>query len=170
MADPVALYIYSVKFNDFQLDTSGTEGTPDPGDLVDLPVEAFNWQRGHIDDDKHKHQGLRCQVKIPKGMVGKDGKPLTVSNIWDPITMTHIMYGAQFADYVTMNVSAVVIPNQQPAEPVDCYNPDAKATTDQRLPSTMNMAAMSAYLVESSVDEATKPFPFFPKTVGRKYN
>lgn len=103
-------------------------------------------------------------------MEGKDGKPLTVSNIWDPITMTHIMYGAQFADYVTMSVSAVVITNQQPAEPVDCYDPDAKAATDQRLPSTMNMAAMSAHLAESSVDEATKPFPFFPKTVGRKYN
>lgn len=112
MADPVALYIYSVKFNDFQPDTSGTEGTPDPGDLVDLPIEAFNWQRGHVDDDNRKYQGLRFQVKIPKGMVGQDGKPLSVSNIGDPITMTHIMYGAQFADYVTMSVSAVVIPNQ----------------------------------------------------------
>ena len=55
VADPVALYIYSVKFNDFQPDTSGTEGTPDPGDRVDLPIEAFNWQRGHVDDDNHKY-------------------------------------------------------------------------------------------------------------------
>ena len=108
VSNPVALYVHDFDTSSFQLDTASTIGTPTDDDLVENPslvdpTKVFVWQRGDISIN----QGLRLQVMIPSGVTGKNGQQLTVSNIWDKNTHQHIRYGAQFADYVTMSVSAV---------------------------------------------------------------
>ena len=120
VANPVALYINSFDTKQFLLDTGGTSGDPNPDNLKPVPPEVFKWQRGDIT----KKEGLRLQIQIPSGLKGKDGTQLTVSNIWDKGRKRHIQYGAQFADYITMSVSAVAI-NSTVADPLPCYDPSA---------------------------------------------
>ena len=52
--------------------------------------------------------GLRLQIKAPAGAKADNGNLLTVSDIYDTNTSFYIRYGAQFADYIKMSVSAVV--------------------------------------------------------------
>lgn len=101
MANPVALYINNVNFSGLQLDQSGNK---DQSNLVQVPESWYNWQRGDIT----KQMGLRLQIKAPVGAKADNGNLLTVSDIYDTNTSFYIQYGAQFADYIKMSVSAVV--------------------------------------------------------------
>lgn len=112
MANPVALYINNVNFAGLQLDQSGNR---DQSNLVPVPQSWYNWQRGDIT----KHMGLRLQVKAPAGAKADNGKLLTVSDIYDTNTSFYIQYGAQFADYMKMSVSAVVADGKA-ADPQFC--------------------------------------------------
>lgn len=95
--------------------------------MIDVPEGTFNWQRGDID----KNMGLRLQVKIPDGVLGSGpdnkGRQLTVSDIVDSKTGNNIMYGAQFADYITMTVKGVAIAGGKPADPLPCFQWQALA-------------------------------------------
>jgi hypothetical protein len=63
---------------------------------------------------------LRIQIKIPDGVKGADGTQLTLSDIFDTSTNENIQYGAQFADYITIGVSAVAIGNVKVASAQPC--------------------------------------------------
>ncbi|KAK4141062.1 uncharacterized protein C8A04DRAFT_39391 [Dichotomopilus funicola] len=112
VADPVAIYMVEFNTANFRLDVDGSSQ-----DLQDIPDGTFTWVRGDI----NKKMGLRLKVEIPKGTMGtgqNEGRELTVSDIFDTNTSKYIEFGGQFADYVTMGVSAVVIKgdNAAPAE------------------------------------------------------
>lgn len=115
IANPVAIYIHSFNTANFQLDVQGTGEN-----MIDVPTGTFRWQRGNI----AKNMGLRLQVKIPDGVVGtgpgNKGQQLTVSDIVDTSNNQNILYGAQFADYITMTVKGVGISGGQPAAPLPC--------------------------------------------------
>lgn len=122
VANPVAIYMHHFNTGNFQLDVEGT------GDnMVDVPAGTFRWQRGNI----AKNMGLRLQVKIPDGVVGtgpdNKGVQLTVSDIVDTSNNNNILYGAQFADYITMTVKGVALSGGKPADPVACPCPPPKA-------------------------------------------
>ncbi|KAF7539838.1 hypothetical protein G7Z17_g12338 [Cylindrodendrum hubeiense] len=122
IANPIALYIHHFSTSNFQLDVQGTGE-----DMIDVPDGTFNWQRGDID----KNMGLRLQVKIPDGIVGEGpdnkGRQLTVSDIVDNKTNNNILYGAQFADYITMTVKGVTIAGGKPADPLPCPGLQSRA-------------------------------------------
>jgi hypothetical protein len=153
----------------YQLDMATTDDSGDM-DLHDIknPKEIFVWQRGDI----RKKQGLRLMIRMPPGMKNNSGQDLTVSNIYDTTTGRHIKYGAQFADHISMGVSAVIIPGS-PADRIDCYKPSTK----QQPPPPQVLAEQSSSLFASESNAAeiataaksSAPFPF-PKSVGRKYN
>lgn len=63
---------------------------------------------------------LRIRVKIPDGMKKEDGTPYTLSDIFDTKTNTFIQYGAQFADYIQVGVSAQAIGNFTVAAAQSC--------------------------------------------------
>ena len=129
VADPVALYIHDFKTSNFKLDINGSDDKS-RGDLVPLPDSVFNWQRGDINARK----GLRLQVIIPDSLKAQYGQGLTVSNIWDTEFRRHIKYGSQFADYITMSVSAVVIPSKV-ADPLPCpYENQEDISNNSSLP------------------------------------
>ncbi|KAK3312167.1 hypothetical protein B0H66DRAFT_525165 [Apodospora peruviana] len=115
IANPVAIYIHSFNTATFQLDIEGTGQN-----MVDVPDGTIRWQRGNIT----KNAGLRLQIEIPDGIVGtgenNKGRQLTVSDIVDTKNGQNIMYGAQFADYITMTVKGVAISGGSPAEPMSC--------------------------------------------------
>jgi hypothetical protein len=118
IANPVAIYMHHFNTSNFQLDIQGT------GDnMVDVPAGTFRWQRGNI----AKNMGLRLQVRIPDGVVGtgpdNKGVQMTVSDIVDTSNNNNILYGAQFADYITMTVKGVALSGGKPAEPVACPCP-----------------------------------------------
>ncbi|GAB1206309.1 hypothetical protein APSETT445_004994 [Aspergillus pseudonomiae] len=125
IAEPVALYILNFDTSNFQLDIHSTSdhALPDPKDLkpIERSEEVFQWQRGDI---SAKH-GLRIKIEIPKDRLDKYGKPLPVSNIYDTRTKRHIRYGAQFADYFTMGISAMGVKGKA-ANPEKCYRPSTK--------------------------------------------
>ena len=150
VADPVALYIHDFDTDNFRLDMSGTPDDPHPEDLVPIPPGTFKWQRGDI----KKHQGLRLQVAVPEGFKARSsGLQLNVSDIWDTGRKEKIRYGAQFADYITMSVSAVTV-NATPAEPVPCYNPKSKSGGRTAATGGLggNGTASSAILAAADVD------------------
>ncbi|KAK1750174.1 hypothetical protein QBC47DRAFT_126078 [Echria macrotheca] len=115
IANPVAIYIHSFNTATFQLDIEGTGQN-----MVDVPDGTFRWQRGNI----AKNAGLRLQVQIPDGVVGTGennrGRQLTVSDIVDTKNGQNILFGAQFADYITMTVKGVAISGGTPADPLPC--------------------------------------------------
>ncbi|GKZ38164.1 hypothetical protein AbraIFM66950_010159 [Aspergillus brasiliensis] len=126
VAEPVALYIRSFDTSSFYFDVNSTSDSskPDPKDLkpIDKPEEVFQWQRGDI-STKH---GLRIKIEVPQGRKDKHGNQLLVSNIYDKRTQRHIKYGAQFADYFTMGISAMGAVGQK-ADPKPCYSPSSQA-------------------------------------------
>ena len=63
--------------------------------------------------------GLRLQIKAPAGAKADNGNLLTVSDIYDTNTSFYIQYGAHFADYMKMSVSAVVADGKA-ADPQFC--------------------------------------------------
>ena len=65
--------------------------------------------------------GLRLQIKAPAGAKADNGNLLTVSDIYDTNKSFYIQYGAQFADYIKMSVSAVVADGRA-ADPQFCPN------------------------------------------------
>ena len=78
-----------------------------------------------------KSQGLRLRVQLPANtQKGKNGKTLTVSDIWDPSSQNHLMYGAQIADHVTMSVSVATIPGER-APAVPCFNVQLKEEAEK---------------------------------------
>lgn len=163
VANPVALYIHDFNTKNFQLDVGGTKDPANPDNLRDLPPSVFNWQRGDIT----KNEGLRLQVKIPDDMTGINGQALNVSNIWDKVQKKHVKFGAQFADYITMAVSAVTIPMQAAADPIPCYDPSASANAVTT--KAASAAAASAVAPDTEdVKGEERIFPF-PKKIGRKY-
>ncbi|KAL6402246.1 hypothetical protein AUP68_14714 [Ilyonectria robusta] len=126
IANPVALYIHHFSTSNFQLDVEGTGEN-----MIDVPEGTFNWQRGDID----KNMGLRLQVKISDGVLGtgpdNKGRQLNVSDIVDSKTGTNIMYGAQFAEYITMTVKGVAIAGGKPADPLPCFQWQALAANGE---------------------------------------
>jgi hypothetical protein len=103
-----------------QLDSSGE------GDLVPIPKGTFQFQRGSL----QAGMGLRLRIKIPDGTTGTgdlEGKQLTVSDIFDSQTKTNIIFGAQFADYISMGVNGVGISGGKPAKPRPCPGEEARA-------------------------------------------
>jgi hypothetical protein len=112
VANPIALYMNHVDFSGLQLDRSGKK---DQSNLVPVPPNWYNWQRGDIT----KHMGLRLQIKAPAGAKADNGNPLTVSDIYDTNKSFYIRYGVQFADYIKMSVSAVVADGKA-ADPQFC--------------------------------------------------
>ncbi|KAI9655094.1 MAG: hypothetical protein M1821_005577 [Bathelium mastoideum] len=137
VADPVALYIEKIDLSNFMYDTVSTDGEADQGDLIPIPnpQEVFKITRG----DLSKQQGLRFQVRVPDGTLGKNHQLLNVSNIYDTQKGCHIRYGAQIADYVTMSVSVVTI-NAPVAAPTDCYM-KPEVTTTARINPIMSKAS-----------------------------
>jgi hypothetical protein len=98
--DLVALYI-----QDF--DTSSLVLVKSEDNQISLPDGIITWVRGA------PPMGLRPHVQIPEGMLNDAGIQMTVSDIYDTQTQNLITYGAQFADYITMGVSGVVIYDQR---------------------------------------------------------
>jgi len=94
--------------------------------MVSVPTGTFRWQRGNL----AKNMGLRLQVQIPAGVVGtgpdNKGRQMTVSDIVDTSNNQNIMYGAQFADYITMTVKGVGIGGGRPADPLACPGQEAR--------------------------------------------
>ena len=100
--------------SNFQLDVDGTGQ-----DLQPVPDGTFTWVRGNI----QAKTGLRLRVQIPPGTMGTGsnaGRQLTVGNIFDTATNRYIEYGGQFADYISMGVSAVTISGGSPAPAQFC--------------------------------------------------
>lgn len=95
-----------------------TTGTANHNDLEEIKNidDVFVFQRGDI----KTNQGLRFRVKVPEGLKGRNKQQLTVSNIYDTDMNQHIRYGGQIADYVTMSVTASVIPNGGKAAAIPC--------------------------------------------------
>ena len=133
---------------------------------IDEPEKIFVWQRGDIT----KFQGLRFTIQIPKGMKGKDGKQLTVTNIYDTRKSAHLRYGGQIADRTTMAVSAVTIDGGNPAPMENCFGSEsakkAKEAKEKAKGSVNGAAHISARTATQS--KPKKSFPF-PKSVGRHY-
>ena len=76
---------------------------------------------------RHQHQTRPSDPdEVPKDRLDKHGKPLLVSNIYDIRPKRHIKYGAQFADYFTMGISAMGVKGKA-ASPEKCYQPSTKA-------------------------------------------
>ncbi len=118
--NPVALYIHSFNTANFQLDIEGTGNN-----MVPVPSGTFRWQRGNI----AANMGLRLQVQVPDGVVGtgpNKGRQMTVSDIVDTSNSQNILYGAQFADYITMTVKGVGISGGTPAGPLPCPGQSAR--------------------------------------------
>jgi hypothetical protein len=130
VADPVALYIHSFDTSTFKYDLKSTTGTPRAEDLEDIDekeaARIFQCVRG----DLSKKQGLRLKIEVPKGKVGKDGKTqLNVSNLYDMKTKKHVKFGAQFADYIKIGVTAVY-KDGKAADPQECYKQPSAASVD----------------------------------------
>ena len=138
IANPVGIYIHSFNTATFQLDIEGTGNN-----MVDIPDGTFRWQRGDI----AQNAGLRLQVQIPNGIVGtgqnNKGRQLTVSDIVDTKNGQNIMFGAQFADYITMTVKGVAISGGTPGEPLPC----PRASRSNLI---ANVSALSAMAVEGA--------------------
>ena len=134
VADPVALYINNVNWSNFMYDLVDTDGEADSANLIPIPnpEEVFKCIRGDLYNKPNgEGQGLRLHVKVPDGVLGKNGQQLNVSNIYDNSKSYHLRYGAQIADYVTMSVS-VVTTGATAATPLDCFNP-TEADTQVRV-------------------------------------
>ena len=149
--NPVAIYIHSFNTATFQLDIEGTGQN-----MVDVPDSTFRWQRGKIT----KNVGLRLQVQIPDGIVGtgenNKGRQLTVSDIVDTKNGQKILYGAQFADYITMTVKGVAISGGTPLAPLSC----PKATRRGRTANVSALAvegASAGSKTEKPCDASTNP-------------
>lgn len=128
IADPVGLYIHSFDTTNFKLNPNG-----DGESLEDIPEGTFDFQRGDI----AKQQGLRLRIQIPAGIKNKEGRQLTVSDIYDTKLEKHIMFGAQFADYITMGVHGVAISGAHAAPPEFCLggsNLAASAPFEEMIP------------------------------------
>ncbi|KKY35056.1 hypothetical protein UCDDA912_g05006 [Diaporthe ampelina] len=103
IANPVALYMNSFQTANFMLDADGTGNNLQP-----VPDKTFTWVRG----DVNKAMGLRLHIQIPEGVKGtgdNEGRQLTVSDLVDTSNGQNILYGAQFADYISMGVAGVGI-------------------------------------------------------------
>jgi hypothetical protein len=126
VVDPIALYIHEFDTSSFVYDLKSTSGKPKKEHLQEIKDKdkVFVVQRG----DLSKKLGLRIRVAVPDGVKGIDGQQLNVSNIYDTNTKQHIRYGAQFADYILIGVTAVTKP-ATPATAVDCYKEQATAET-----------------------------------------
>ncbi|KAL7948109.1 hypothetical protein V8C42DRAFT_316717 [Trichoderma barbatum] len=114
IADPVAIYIREFAASKFMLDADGTGE-----DLQPVPAGTFTWVRGDI----KKHMGLRLRIQVPDGITGrgaKEGQQLTVRDLVDTSNSQNIMYGAQFADYITMSVNGVIISDGAAEQPLEC--------------------------------------------------
>ena len=94
--------MYDTNFSGFQLDLSGNK---DQSNLIDVPDNWYNWQRGDI----NQSMGLRLQIKPPAGSKAKNGNLLTLGDIYDTLTSNYVQYAAQFTDYIRMAVSGVVL-------------------------------------------------------------
>ncbi|KAJ1323027.1 hypothetical protein MN608_11881 [Microdochium nivale] len=114
IVDPVGIYFVEFASDSFQLDQDGTGNN-----LVPAPDGTFTWVRGDIDHN----QGLRMHIQIPKGVTGtgdNDGRQLTVGDLVDTNNGQNVKFGAQFADYMKVGVSAVVKDAEKVAEPKGC--------------------------------------------------
>ncbi|TFA99040.1 hypothetical protein CCMA1212_009082 [Trichoderma ghanense] len=114
IADPVAIYMREFAASKFMLDVDGTGENLQP-----VPAGTFTWVRGDI----KKYMGLRLHIQVPDGVVGTDGnegRQLTVSDLVDTSNSQNVLYGAQFADYITMSVNGVVIPGGEPEPAQEC--------------------------------------------------
>jgi hypothetical protein len=108
--------MYKFDRGNFQLDVGGKRDG-DSDDLPRVPASWFEFQRGDI----RKNQGLRLRIQNNTNEMTTDGsRYLTVSDIYDKGRGVYIDYGAQFADYITMSASGVVIPGDQPSAPKSC--------------------------------------------------
>lgn len=119
IANPVAIYMRDFNTSNFMLDADGSGENLEP-----VPAGTFTWARGDI----KKQMGLRMHIQIPDGIMGKGdnaGRQLTVSDIFDTSNSQNILYGAQFADYMTMSVCGVGISGGKPAPAQFCpgYKP-----------------------------------------------
>ncbi|KAJ6078670.1 hypothetical protein N7467_008423 [Penicillium canescens] len=122
VAEPVALYIRDFDTRSFKFDMNGTnDGAPTDLKDIENPDKVFQWQRGNI----KARAGLRIKIEVPKGLKDNNKQPLLVSHIYDTNKKLHIKYGAQFADYFTMGVSAMGIDGTT-AQPQNCYDPSSQ--------------------------------------------
>ena len=70
--------------------------------------------------------GLRLQIKPPAGSKADNGNSLTLGDLYDTTTSAYVQYAAQFADYIRMSVSGVVLDGTE-APPQFC--PKAPSTS-----------------------------------------
>lgn len=109
----------------FMLDADGTGNNLQP-----VPDKTFTWVRG----DVNKAMGLRLHIQIPdgvKGTGGNAGRQLTVSDIFDTNKLQNIVYGAQFADYISMGVAGVGISGGTPAAAQYCPKPEPQSNENE---------------------------------------
>jgi hypothetical protein len=118
--------MYKFDVGNFKLDVSGhRDGDPEYFERV--PPTWFEFQRGDI----KKHQGLRLRIRNNTNEMTQDGsRLLTVSDIFDKGTSVYINYGAQFADYITMSASGVVIPGETPSPAKNCVTDKTKKASN----------------------------------------
>ncbi|KAI3323763.1 hypothetical protein HD806DRAFT_522329 [Xylariaceae sp. AK1471] len=83
--------------------------------------------------------------KIPKGHMesnANEGHELDVSDILHSGNDQNVLYGAQFADHITLSVSGVVIPSTTPAPAKKC--PCQPKNTTNRITKVLSFNSVSA--------------------------
>jgi hypothetical protein len=94
-----------------QLDTSGNR---DGTNTQNIPKPWIELQRGSDLGGKIP-LSLRLRICNNTGLKTDDGsRLLDVSDIYDSAKQTNIMFGSQFADYISMGVAAVAGPTVPP--------------------------------------------------------
>lgn len=72
------------------------------------------------------HICLRLQIKVPDGNVNKEGRQMTVSDVYDNQKLVNITNGAHFAEFITMGVSGIAATPQPKIVPQPCPGPEKK--------------------------------------------
>ena len=148
--------------HDFDTSNFKLDPTGDGGSLQDVPDGTFKFQRGDIS----KRQGLRLKIQIPTGVTNEEGRQMTVSDIFDTKEEKHIVYGAQFADYITMGVHGVAITGGSPAPAQFCVrNSGSTAALTAAAPSPSSSSSSSAAdlipLLRQKIQDQVSPFKRF---------
>lgn len=143
--------------HDFDTGNFKLDPTGDSESLQDVPDGTFKFQRGDIS----KQQGLRLKIQIPAGVTNEEGRQMTVSDIFDTKEEKYIVYGAQFADYITMGVHGVAITGGSPAPAQFCVRGSGLAALKATPSSSSSSSVDLMPLLRQKIQDQVSPFKRF---------